>query len=561
MLFCVIFTLSLNQRKIMRRIFIFSICLLFLNTLFAQQQVFLKEYYFTTGSATLSPADQSDLNELIKDLNPEQSQVSIKGYSDHTGSQSRNMELSQERAQAVKSFFETNGWTQSIDECEGFGNQFLKYNKTSTLESDKNRRVAIQITVTPIVEKKEETVSTIEKDTNTIVLEEPKKPLIESKAYRQEFNIDKKEGTTITGSQGTVLTIPDNAFKVPAKLRKENPDEDIKIELVEYYDKSDLVLNNFTTQLEDGTIIESGGTVDIRATYAGEPVDLKGNKKIAMDFPTDNYKEGMTDWYGRTAEDSSIVWSSDALDLNGKSKKKKKIMKTIIIAAVAVAAVVTVAIIASNSSSGSSSSSSDAGDAVSSTPSRSSTSSSTTRSTTSSSGSTSRGVVETTRPTTTRGPIRTSGTTPSTRTTTPIFNGSGSGSSSTTPRTTSNTSTSQDNYRIESRSTGQVNCDRLLTFTRSETTRMVVKDYNRDSDVKLVFKNRNVVLQGKRDGDKVYFLDVPRNEEVYVVAVDKGESTSNLCIKESNTSALKRVKTDYKTVKNERLKTELAVMD
>ena len=70
----------------------------------------------------------------------------VEGHTDSTGSPGKNQELSQERAQAVASYFQSNGMESGKVEAVGYGfKKPLTSNKTKAGRAQ-NRRVDIIIT-------------------------------------------------------------------------------------------------------------------------------------------------------------------------------------------------------------------------------------------------------------------------------------------------------------------------------------------------------------------------------------------------------------------------------
>ena len=107
----------------------------------------LKAMNFPTGKADL-PARSLNLLAKVKgiaqDLNPEQ--VVVEGHTDSTGTNAINIELSQERAQAVAGYFEQNGLDAERIQAVGQGYRApIANNKTKTGRA-KNRRVDVIIT-------------------------------------------------------------------------------------------------------------------------------------------------------------------------------------------------------------------------------------------------------------------------------------------------------------------------------------------------------------------------------------------------------------------------------
>lgn len=103
---------------------------------------------FDTGKAQLKPEAKENLQQMadIMKKYPE-NVLTIKGFTDNTGSSAVNEKLSFERAQAVKKQLEAAGLTSIPMSTQGLGPALpLADNKTATGRAQ-NRRVEIEITV------------------------------------------------------------------------------------------------------------------------------------------------------------------------------------------------------------------------------------------------------------------------------------------------------------------------------------------------------------------------------------------------------------------------------
>lgn len=116
----------------------------------------------------------------------------------------------------------------------------------------------------------------------------------------QFFFIDSSKDTTITGKEGTKISFKANTFDIPNK-------EKIKIELKEFYKRSDLALSNLTTSTNDEKLLETGGMVFLEATVKNKKVHLKKESNYTIEFPYENKKEGMLLFEG-VENSNTILW-------------------------------------------------------------------------------------------------------------------------------------------------------------------------------------------------------------------------------------------------------------
>lgn len=129
-----------------------------------------------------------------------------------------------------------------------------------------------------------------------------------------EFTISATSDTTIFGQQGTRLFIEKETFQ----FADGTPVTDsIKIELKEFYKKSDIALADLSTE-SNGKLLETGGMLNITATSKGQDIEIKSDKRIVVHFPKpkDSYKQMNLFFADENATDSSVTnWDIDTVSL------------------------------------------------------------------------------------------------------------------------------------------------------------------------------------------------------------------------------------------------------
>lgn len=107
----------------------------------------LKNVNFASGRADLPQKSLpvlAKVSEVAKELGD--ATIKVEGHTDSTGGEAKNMELSEKRANAVATYFKSNGFDDSAVMAEGFGlSKPLASNKTP-MGRAQNRRVDIVIT-------------------------------------------------------------------------------------------------------------------------------------------------------------------------------------------------------------------------------------------------------------------------------------------------------------------------------------------------------------------------------------------------------------------------------
>jgi outer membrane protein OmpA-like peptidoglycan-associated protein len=103
---------------------------------------------FDTGKSNLKPVAKENLKQMadIMKKYPE-NVLTVKGYTDNTGSSQINEKLSQARAEAVKKELLQDGLTSTPISTDGMGPSHPIAPNTDALGRSQNRRVEIEITV------------------------------------------------------------------------------------------------------------------------------------------------------------------------------------------------------------------------------------------------------------------------------------------------------------------------------------------------------------------------------------------------------------------------------
>lgn len=103
---------------------------------------------FATGSAVINPAFRATLDSVADSLiRYPNSLIDIYGFTDTTGSNALNQQLSQQRAQAVADYLASRGVARSRMATQGFGEQYdyLRVKTGDNINEPLNRRVEIKI--------------------------------------------------------------------------------------------------------------------------------------------------------------------------------------------------------------------------------------------------------------------------------------------------------------------------------------------------------------------------------------------------------------------------------
>jgi outer membrane protein OmpA-like peptidoglycan-associated protein len=101
---------------------------------------------FATGKTDLLPGAQSSLDKVADVLKDQKgSQISVNGYTDSTGTEEKNLQLSQDRADHVRDYLVSQGVPAESVKAQGFGPSQPIADNTTTAGRAMNRRVEIVV--------------------------------------------------------------------------------------------------------------------------------------------------------------------------------------------------------------------------------------------------------------------------------------------------------------------------------------------------------------------------------------------------------------------------------
>lgn len=114
---------------------------------YSEQWIELERIRFETNSATLIQESSTQLNHLWAILESYPGvQLKIGGYTDNTGNEDNNMELSTNRANAIRQELVNLGTDAERLQAEGYGSQHAIADNETEQGRAKNRRIAIRVT-------------------------------------------------------------------------------------------------------------------------------------------------------------------------------------------------------------------------------------------------------------------------------------------------------------------------------------------------------------------------------------------------------------------------------
>ncbi|MBK9283297.1 MAG: OmpA family protein [Sphingobacteriaceae bacterium] len=106
----------------------------------------LSNVYFDTGKSSLKPSSSKALNDLVEVLKLKSSMViEIQGHTDDVGQAGDNLRLSQQRAEAVKTYLSQKGIAAKRIRAVGYGSLEPIADNSSEEGRSKNRRTSLKV--------------------------------------------------------------------------------------------------------------------------------------------------------------------------------------------------------------------------------------------------------------------------------------------------------------------------------------------------------------------------------------------------------------------------------
>jgi len=110
------------------------------------QTIILDHLIFAQGKSVIDPKSYPGLDEVVQMMkeNPK-IEIQLEGHTDNVGSPKANLELSQDRVDAVKKYIVSKGITKSRIQTKAFGGSQPLGNEMTPEARTKNRRVEMRI--------------------------------------------------------------------------------------------------------------------------------------------------------------------------------------------------------------------------------------------------------------------------------------------------------------------------------------------------------------------------------------------------------------------------------
>jgi hypothetical protein len=179
------------------------------------------QIHFESDEFGLDKQDRDELKKLIQELgNSSYHEITITGHTDHDASEEYNQQLSNRRAQQVRTFLGENGIQENRISMNWYGENKPKASNAKESGKKENRRVEIKVKLYDF-----KTTSDVINQVGT--------------SKKQSFVINPNKENKIIGEKGIEVKIPANSLETedgkPIKAGN------IKIELTEIYSDADAI--------------------------------------------------------------------------------------------------------------------------------------------------------------------------------------------------------------------------------------------------------------------------------------------------------------------------------
>ena len=272
------------------------------HSMYAQQNPLTWQIHFETNSHALTPINKQLLDAITDSLKIYKTfDAYLNGHTDEVGSIEYNQLLSEKRIESVLQFFHANGLNKNNFRAQAYGETKPIANNYSKKGRQQNRRVTISIF--PI---KSETKNELTEVVNLLI--EPINnfyKLLEKPATT--FCINPTRDTILKCPEGTLLYVKANSFPIADKCKNNC----LLLKIKEFYKYSDMLMENLTTT-SDGRLLETYGMIKTEAMdCVGDPISMADDNGLVVFVPTDEHPSGLKIFAGTRDESDFINWKID----------------------------------------------------------------------------------------------------------------------------------------------------------------------------------------------------------------------------------------------------------
>jgi hypothetical protein len=132
---------------------------------------------------------------------------------------------------------------------------------------------------------------------------------------KQFFYLNPESDTVLVCKRGTIIRINAGTF---ANASNKRAPVQVRLEVTEYLSKSEFIYAALSTYTNKGDLLESGGTILLKAYSGKEELTIAKGKSIQFQMPSENKKEGMELFAGVRDINGTMKW----FELDKKKSRK-----------------------------------------------------------------------------------------------------------------------------------------------------------------------------------------------------------------------------------------------
>lgn len=237
----------------------------------AQHKALSYKVHFQSDESQLDQDDEIILNQLVAATqNSTYYEIALAAHTDADAASDYNEQLARKRAASVKNYLLKQQINPRVILSNTFGERKPEATNADEEGKAQNRRVEITLYLYAF-------------DNAMDVISQA------AKNYKQTFVIRAEKSNTITGVNGTTISIPANSLVDANGIPVSG---EVTLELKEFLRPADAAFNHLST-VSEGKLLESGGMFSITAQAGNKEVKLARGKTMNVKMPTINMQKGM----------------------------------------------------------------------------------------------------------------------------------------------------------------------------------------------------------------------------------------------------------------------------
>ena len=278
------------MKRFIFSILLFTATLISVNATKKQTQTVL----FEVNSTQLSASSQEQLEQFFQDCQTQLVlEIKVFGFADPTGDQADNENLALRRAEAVEQFLSDKGIRSELISVQA-GRRTARF---EALSMEEQRCVKLQYIYEPKIKVSGEI--------------DPFRLFKNPEEQFQTMVFDASKDAELYAEQGTLIHIPAGALvNKNGKVTKGQ----VTLTVGEFLDQDALLAHNLSTSSGD-QVIESQGTIFLRATLNGEELSIAPGLTIDVSLPVKESKENMEVFLGQPNASGPMNWTVPQIPL------------------------------------------------------------------------------------------------------------------------------------------------------------------------------------------------------------------------------------------------------